>query len=255
VASHFNVYATFHPHSREVCGAICRGTGFPMVPPAPLQAGGVVMYGFLRGLLPTLEAARKDGRPWVYADRGYFRVTQGDDYTGFFRLTRNAFQHDGRGAYEEGASRWSSLSIKLAPWRHGKHILVCPPGDVWTGAMLGQPAKTWLDGTLAILKGATDRPIRVRTKPLPGQGRPLIEDLQDCHALVTHMSNTAVEAVVAGVPVFVTGRCAAAAMGKAKLEDIESPAYPDRAGWVAALAANQWTLDEIRRGKANHLFT
>lgn len=248
----FNIYATDHLHSRTVCEAFEYGTGFPIVPPAPLRSGGVVMYGFLRGLLPTLDNARSEGRPWVYVDRGYFRSTYGTNYDGYFRATRNAFQHDGRG--ESDSARWDRLVIKMAPWRRGRHILVCPPGEIFTTAVGRFTAKLWLDETLAKLRSATDRPIKVRYKPKPQSGTPLADDLQDAHALVTYMSNTAVEAVIAGVPVFCTGRCAALTMGQADLAKIETPVYPDRAGWAHALAMNQWTLEEIRKGKANHLF-
>lgn len=254
MANRFNIYVTPHQHSQVVCDALTRGTGFPLVKPTPLLEGGVVMYGFLRGLLPTLQAARDAGRPWVYVDRGYFRVTQGNNYTGFFRVTRNAFQHDGRGA--ASCARWEKLLLNMAPWRRGRHVLVCPPGEVFTQAVGGFAAAHWLTETLATLRAATDRPIRVRHKPAPGAGTPpLGADLQDCHALVTYMSNTAVEAVIDGVPVFVTGRCAAASIGKNNLTEIEQPAYPEwREQWAANLAANQWTLEEIRAGQANGVF-
>lgn len=257
MAHRFNIYATNHVHSRTVCAHLRDGTGFPMVSPAPLLPGGVAMYGFLRGLAPTLEQGRNEGRPWVYVDRGYLRATQGADYRGFFRVTRSAFQHDGRGTFEN--TRWDRLGMRLAPWRHGRHVLVCPPGDVFLQGPTGQgKARTqqdWLKAVLDVLQANTERPIQIRYKPVDGvPQRSLAEDLQDCHALVTHMSNTAVEAVIAGVPVFCTGRCAGLAMGKSDLTEIEFPTYPDRAGWVAALAANQWTLQELRDGKANHLF-
>lgn len=257
----FHIYATDHAHSRNVCGAVAKGTGLPMVPVAPLQDGGVCMYGFLRGLLPTLSAARAEGRPWVYIDRGYFRASRGDDYTGYFRLTRNGLQHDGRGDADAAAdARWSALMLKLAPWRRqGKHVLVCPPGDTWLGAM-GAPyattQKEWIGKTLDQLHANTERPIRIRYKPknVAQPEVPLIEDLQDCWALVTHASNTAVEAACAGVPVYVLGPGPGQLVGQRDLTKIESPVYPDRESWVRVLAANQWTLDELRRGAANHLF-
>lgn len=210
------------------------------------------MYGFLRGLLETLDKARHEGRPWVYADRGYFRASQGDDYSGYFRLTRNAYQHHGRGYFPR--QRWDRLAIRMHPWRRGRHILVCPPGEVFMNGVGTASASVWLDSTLKGLKAHTDRPIKIRHKPRPGQGTTLIQDLQGAHALVTYMSNTAVEAVIEGVPVFCSPRSAAAVVGKTEVAEIESPAYPDRDAWAAALASNQWTLAELRAGMANHLF-
>lgn len=253
----FNIYSTEHQHSRVVCTAVSIGTGFPMVPVSPLQPGGVCMYGFLRGLLPTLNAAREQGRAWVYVDRGYFRAMR-EGYEGYFRLTRNALQHDGRGEYDR--RRWDMLAMNIAPWkRQGKHVLVCPPGDTWLAAFgkdWCRDQKSWLKHVLGQLELHTDRPLRVRYKPknLNQPEVPFEQDLQDCWAVVTHMSNTAVEAVLAGVPTFTTSPCAAALMGERDLAKIEEPAYPEREQWAYALASNQWTLAEIRAGAANHLF-
>jgi hypothetical protein len=255
VVNHFNIYCTGHQHSRVLCEALAKGTGYPMVPPVPLQPGGVAAYGFLRGLLPTLRQAQEQGRSWVYVDRGYLRATQGDDYSGYFRVTRNAWQLHGWHTRRD-AERFKRLMLPIAPWRRGRHVLVCPPGDTFTQAVGGFAAQDWLESTLRALLAHTDRPIQIRHKPDAKRAmRPLAHDLQDCHALVTYMSNTAVEAVLAGVPVFTTGRCAASAMGQHDLTRIELPVYPDnRLDWAAMLAANQWTVDEIKRGMANGVF-
>ncbi|MEQ8504625.1 MAG: hypothetical protein RIB80_04815 [Rhodospirillales bacterium] len=67
--------------------------------------------------------------------------------------------------------------------------------------------------------------------------------------MVTWTSNAAVDALLAGVPVFCTGDCAASVMGRSDPINIEYPYYPDnRYEWAATLAANQWTLDEIASG-------
>src|SRR5260221_11727804 len=94
VVTPFNIYSTDHPHSQRVCAALRAGTGFPVVKAAPLLAGGVAAYGFLRGLLPTLNQARREGRAWAYLDRGDFRATYGNNYAGFFPLTLSAFHTD-----------------------------------------------------------------------------------------------------------------------------------------------------------------
>jgi hypothetical protein len=253
VATRFNIYCTGHLHSKTICEALRQGTGFPVVSASPLQKGGVAMYGFLRGLLPTLKQARNEHRPWVYLDRGYFRATYGTDYSGYFRMTRNAWQHSGKGGADK--ARWQRLGLSIEPWKKGgDHILVCPPGDVFTQAVGGFAAEKWLRSTLATLAQHTKREVRVRYKA-DAVKRTLAQDLDGCHALVTYMSNTAVEALLYGVPVFCTGPSAAQSMGRADLAEIESPVYrDDRERWAEVLAANQWTLDEIRAGVANHIF-
>lgn len=253
--SRFNIYSTGHAHSQAVCSALARGTGYPVVAPTAILDGGVVAYGFLRGLLPILRQAQAEERPWVYADRGYFRVTYGDDYSGYFRLTRNAYQYRGLSARRD-ADRWRRLLLPIHPWRRGRHVVVCPPGEIFAQAVGGFAAAEWEEQTLAALRAHTDREVRIRRKPKPGsKGPTLAADLQDCHALVTFMSNTAVEALLAGVPVFCTGKSAAQCMGLSDLSKIESPVYPDhRQEWAETLASNQWTLDEIKRGLANEVF-
>ena len=246
-----NCYSTGHKHSATVCQAFAAGiVGAPILPPAPYVSGQTFMYGCLRGLLPTLRQAqaKTDIYPWFYGDNGY--VKRGH-YHGYYRVTRNAYQHDGRGEADEG--RWRSLGLDIKPWRKGgKHIVVCPPSRLW-GALMGFSADVWLDQTLKKLGEHTDRPIRVRMKMSWEQVKkptaPLEEDLADAWMLVTHSSNAAVEAVLYGVPVICTESCAAQIMGRTSIADVESPVYPDdRLRWASVLASNQWTLDEMRDG-------
>ena len=79
--------------------------------------------------------------------------------------------------------------------------------------------------------------------------------LPRCHALVTHGSNAAVEAVMAGVPAVVIsdGACAAERVAETVLENIWDPRFPEaeeRRQWAANLAYCQFTIDEIADGTA-----
>jgi hypothetical protein len=106
----------------------------------------------------------------------------------------------------------------------------------------------WLEQAVAALKQATSRPLRIRQK---NEARPLAQDLAGAWALVTHMSCAAVEALIAGVPVFCTDRSSAGWLCSGGLDRIETPSYPPRREeWAALLANNQWTLDELRAGVA-----
>jgi hypothetical protein len=263
-----NVYCTGHKFSVLVCEAFAKGGPFTIVPPAPLRPGDVFMYGALRGLLPTLRQAQREGRNWYYADNSYF--LPGKTEQNYFRITKNALQHDGSGkATPDGKWRATRLGINFKPWRKsGGHIVVCPPGHLF-GATFGFSADAWIEKTLAELKKHTDRKLVVRMKvswndakpvdiirgstgkPKTSVTTPLLSDLAGAWALVTHSSNAAVEAVVAGYPVVCTESCAASAMGTSDLSTIESPRTDgDRESWLAVLAANQWTLGEMRSGQA-----
>jgi hypothetical protein len=71
----------------------------------------------------------------------------------------------------------------------------------------------------------------------------------NAHALITWSSAAAVMAVLAGVPVVTMGPCAAAPMA-GDIADVENLPQPERESWAGVLADNQWTLDEMRAGKA-----
>jgi hypothetical protein len=50
--------------------------------------------------------------------------------------------------------------------------------------------------------------------------------------------------------VFVAPSSAAAPIGRTDLAEIEQPIYPDRAPWLAHLAYNQFSLEEMESGAA-----
>jgi hypothetical protein len=235
------VYVTEHAHSQTVGTAFAMGGRMRRAPATELLPGAAVFYGILRGCGPLLHKAIQLGRDFYFVDNGYLKPGH---YHGYYRATKNAYQHrgEGRGDFE----RLRALDLTVSPWQKGAHVVVCPPGEVYCNHH-GMSAAGWLQDTLTVLSANTDREIRVRKK---GSVRPLAEDLKGAHALVTHASNAAVEAIVAGVPAFVTGASPARAMGNTMLREIERPVYGERMEWLAILAANQWTLDEFRAGTA-----
>ena len=83
------------------------------------------------------------------------------------------------------------------------------------------------------------------------QGRrhtyPLAEDLSNAWCLATHDSNAAVDAAMAGVPVFTLGKSMAEPVKSPGL-DFERPARLDREPWMRWLAYQQWTAEEIGNG-------
>lgn len=242
-----HVYCSGHAHSVKVCTAFAAGGNFPVLTGArKLMPGPMFTYGNLRGLGELLELAKRDGREWYYGDNGYFRPGH---YEGYYRITKNAEQHAGAGG--AGPERWEKLGKQILPWKKGgRFIMICPPGEKYA-ELHGFNRARWLAETTAAIRRHTDREIVERSKPKKGEaGSSLWASLRDCHAMVTHSSNSAVEALLYGVPVFCTGPCAAAGMGSADVSTIETPRYPDdREQWAFNLAANQWTLAEMAAGK------
>ncbi len=202
-----------------------------------------VVWGVLRESDRILAQAKAAQMYFFYIDHAYFDRGHGKSY----RITRNR--------YETGPirkcpmDRIDRLGIQIEPWRKsGKDIIVCPPTDYFSQA---HDCADWLDTTLERLAKVTDRPVTIREKPKPGTTAiPLKTALKSAHALVTHSSNVAIEAACLGTPVFVNPASAAAPIGRTDLEAIEEPVYPDRQPWLAHLAYNQFSIEEIRDGEA-----
>lgn len=228
------------------CEAFALGCGGRVVTDARLRPGGVALFGSPK-LHDCLRQAQAEARPLYYGDHAFFRRFQ------YYRIARDRVAHDG---LPDGGpvdyDRLARLDIEIRPWRRGgAHILLCPPDRVYARRE-GFCAVAWERNITAELRRHTDRPIRVRYRE-GAERNPvaLADDLSGAWALVTHQSNAAVEALVLGYPVFVTGLCAARAMAETDLARIESPRRPrDRERWAALLASRQWTFEEIAAGTA-----
>lgn len=220
--------------------AFAQGCGGPIEWNDHLRTGAVALFGSpLRWSL--LQYAIASLRTWFYADHAYIGRAK------YFRITRNAYQHDGRGAAKPG--RFLAFRKQVQPWRSdGRHILICPNSATYFG-LFGLDVHAWVKDVTATLALHTDRPVKVRWK---GQEGPIELDLLNCWAVVTFSSASAIDATLAGVPQFTLADFAAARrMGSTDLSQIERPERPDdREPFLWNLADNQWTLDEIRSGLA-----
>lgn len=198
----------------------------------------------LRSRIDTWSAA---GREFIYWDRGFCRrifathLPKATDGSGYYRWTRNAFQM--QTIRDVPKDRWMALRTPQTAWSQGgDHIIIATPSDTYHAF---HRTHDWLEKTVAELKRYTDRPLRIREKLSPV---PLAADLNGAHALVTHQSNAAVEAVIMGCPVFVDRGSAAALVGHTDLSKIETPIYPDRKPWLCSLAYSQWNEEELTNG-------
>lgn len=159
--------------------------------------------------------------------------------------------------------RWRALRCRpeVRDWRtDGLHIVVMGQkhGDA---AITDIDIDIWADATIRELRQYTDRPIVFRGHPrseLPHRVNEAIhlvgsfEDaMRDCWAVVVFNSTSAINAILAGVPAFVTGEGSMAGpVANSDLRDIENPAMPERRQWLNDLAYAQWSLEEMARGDA-----
>jgi len=253
------VVSSYGNHSMRVTAAFGLGARTP-----PVHAVGcdltkhetVVLYGLLRGLKKVWEAARSQGKDWIYIDNGY--INSGH-YDGYYSVTVNALQHSGEGRFDRGEERFRKLRMKweLEPMKSGgRHILILPPTFVF-GRCVGIDADDWIRDTTTKLQKCTDRSIVVRRKPksLLADGKravvrtTLLEDLEHCHAVVTYNSKAAIECIVRGYCVVTSTKNCAYGVAADDLTLIDRPFYSlDRQRWLHTLAANQFTLDEMKSG-------
>jgi hypothetical protein len=217
-----------------------------------------VFYGYdqiLRQIMADYVAA---GLHAVYIDLGYW---QREGMTGHHKIVVNDrhptkyFQR-----VKHSSERAQSCHVRLRDYQStGRHILLAGMGPKAAEAEGKQPLK-WESDAVEALRMFTDREIVYRPKPSWIGAPPLkgtrfspkaerLEDvLRNCHAVVTHHSNVAVEGLVAGVPAF-CWKGVAQPMALQDLKEIEAPFYPfERGQWVNDIAYTQWNVDEMKRG-------
>jgi len=200
-----------------------------------------VTWGQLWNALKTIPKALKQGRPFLHIDNGYIDPARGLA-TGYYRITYNS----------PSPIMWpdapkARLVKSMAPWReNGRGIVIGLPSGFF-GRAWGIDSQVWQASCVKELRRYTERPAFTRLKKSPV---PLARDLQHAWALYTHSSNVAVDAVLAGIPVFCQPTCPAAPVGNLDIAQIERPAMPDRQAWFNSLIAQQYTVDEMRSGLA-----
>lgn len=173
-------------------------------------------------------------------------------------------------------TRWQRISIKLnlslKDYRtNGEHIVLClQRNGGWSMGALD--VVVWIKRVIAKLRANTDRPIVLRPHPgdkhayhylkefenmsndrvfISAQGTTLMDDLDNCWAVVNHNSSSVVGAAIEGYPVFITDPDKSQCRDIANLDlgRIESPQMLNRQAWVERLAMSHWNFDELRSGE------
>lgn len=206
------------------------------------------------GCHPPLKAMvadwRAKGRRFVYWDRGYLMrwfatcLPQPESMAAsYYRWHVDAYQM--QEIRTVPADRWKRLRTEVSPWsKGGRHIVIAAPTETYSRL---HGCEDWIARTVTALAKATDRQLVIRDKE-QYRRRPIQMDLAGAHALVTHGSNAANEAVILGCPVFCDPSCAAALVGQTDIGRIETPVYPDRAPWLHSLAYSQFNEAELLDG-------
>lgn len=220
----------------------------------------IVFYGLVGALAKAIRRQQAVGGTAIYVDLGYWGRRQGGRWTGYHKIavnSRHPTEYFQRRPHDE--TRFRRLGVSMMPWKRGRNILIAGMGDKGSLAEGFQPGE-WERSAVEQLRKLTDRPIIYRPKPSWLKARTIdgtifspprqkIEEvLADCHAVVTHHSNVAVDGLMDGIPAFCF-EGVAVPMALADLTRIEHPEYPaDRQRWANDIAWTQWSIAEMAEG-------
>ena len=265
------VYFCKHRRSQALCSAMMRGIKVAGDVPIAVQEEDyrypefhiAVFYGLSGNLRSLFRDYQKAGKKAVCIDLGYWGRRDGQGrYSGYHKIAVNArhpteyFQK-----WKHSSDRLERLGIRVGPWVQGKRNILLAGMSAKSADVEGYKAEEWERDAIKLIRSVSDRPIVYRPKPSwrdakPIEGtrfspreEPLEGILHECHAVVTHHSNVAVDGLVTGIPAFCE-MGVAKAMGVSDIRQIEKPIYPDgRVQWMCDIAYTQWNVDEMARGK------
>jgi len=218
-------------------------------------------YGYQKNM-PRIMADYIDrGKKVVFVDLGYWHRRQGGRWKGYHKISVNA-RHSNAYLMDSKHSdrRFKRFGIPILPWKPAGDAIIVAGMSAKSAESYNLKPQQWERWAIRELRKHTKRTIIYRPKPswseaspIEGSefqrtGQPVGQALLDCHAVVTHHSNVAVDALLAGVPSFCWGGVAES-MSLQDLSLIEKPYRPkDRAQWASNIAYCQWNVMEIQTG-------
>lgn len=216
----------------------------------------VAVVGTLRGTETIIWESQRRGHNFYYMDHAYFHATrlyQGDIQ---YRIIKSQMQLNHLVDLDEEdykrIDRYKPITTKPFT-KNGNHILLCPPTKAICRLYNLGDEQSWIDDMVLELKSHTDRDIIIRKKD---ETKTLQEQLKNCHAIVTHQSTAAIQAILQGVPSFCDLISQSVPVSETDISKIETPFYPDddlRKQWIDSLLSCQFNMTEISNGKAREI--
>jgi len=211
------------------------------------------------------SARRKRDMPVIVLEIG--SINRGTTWkVGLNGINRDAYL----GPSGNDTERAKSLKIKTQPWKNsGNHILLCgqhEKSQQWDNM---PEMNEWISSTVTRIRQHTNRPIVVRTHPrsrhrvvhplntiaamptkIPGSYDNYDLSFDDAWAVVNWSSNPGIQAVLEGIPAYVSRHSLAYEVANDidDFSNIENPNRPDRQQWVNDYAHTEYTVSEIANG-------
>lgn len=225
-----------------------------------------LMYGAGGRRKAIMQAYQDAGKHSVLIDLGYWKRKEGRGHMrwrGYHKVVVDGIHPNNQLAIEDGdSSRFQELGVYVHPWRDGEAVLVAGM-SAKSAVTHDLPPEAWERAAIQILSKTTSREIIYRPKPSWNDARPLpgttysaghypVETvLPQCHAVVTHHSNVAVDGIVWGLNIY-TDIGAAKTMSARTINDALKKVRQQtktREKLLSHLAWCQWSVDEMARGE------
>jgi len=212
-----------------------------------------MIFSGITTMAPIVQAQKYSLDYW-YIDTGYIGNTKVKKY---LRVCKNSI-HANSPIISRPSDRLNRLQIDRTKIQRGSRIMLIPPDAKQAAHFAIDSVDVWLQQTINLITQVTDRPLIIRQRPPSRTARmtsdTLIQALnQDIHAIVTLISNSAVEAVLHDIPVISLGPSACVQVSPWGLDQIDN--VPDidtslKEAWLRHLSYNQFTFDEMSDGTA-----
>ena len=227
----------------------------------------VLWLGRMRNYKQIWQRYRQANKPVIVLEVGGLRRNKS------FKIGINGVNRKADFANQEvDNTRWPLFKHTLKPWKQtGDNIIILgqhSASEQWSGM---PKMNIWVEQQINEIRKYTNRPIQVRPHPRNPIGfdakkyknvsiaRPIMDNntiddtnfkdtLENAWAVVNHSSNPAMEAVINGIPVFVSESSLCYDVGNHSLSNINNPVMPDRQEWANKLSYTEWFQKEIANG-------
>ena len=201
-------------------------------------------------------------RPIVVIDLGYWNREHWASSDCCYKVAVNYWHpRDYLQQIPKSGARLAGMGIKPRAWnpRDGGAVLLAGMGpkswvlyeqqpQLWDVAMAAEIRKHTASTIIYRPKPSWRDPVRIRGTTYSPPGQDFFQVMRQCRAVVTHHSNSAVDALVEGIPAFCTDG-AASLIADLDLGHIEDPVEPPgRIQFLNNLAYANWSMREMREG-------
>ena len=227
----------------------------------------VLWLGKMRNYKQIWQRYKQANKPVIVLEVGGLRRNKS------FKIAINGVNGKADFANQEvDGKRWHLFEHTLKPWQQTGQTIILLRQHHASEQWAGMPdMRTWFESQVQQIRKYTDRPIQIRPHPRNNVvfdlkkytnvtlKNPVIDvskiddtdftdTLKDAWAVVNHSSNPAMEAVINGIPVFVSEASLCHEVGNHSLDTINNPVMPDRKYWINKLSYTEWFPNEIEKG-------